>query len=396
MQPKKPKITPYQLDLWSSEMADLYNSLEGEIIRILIKRLNSGHRDITMWQAQKLQELRLFNNDVARYISEVTNVAETTVTNMFEEAGKRMVDDVDSAMEQVFERRPLPENLNQVMRGYRNQVWSEIDNYVNQTLVTTHYGRGAVAKSYTDVLNRTTAMFNTGLYTFEQSLERSINELAQKGIQSLFIDRGGHTWSLERYVRTVLKSTLGNTYDAIRKERMAEYGIHTVVVSSHIGAREACSRIQGNVVDLRPMEDMPPNAEYRSVYDPYWQADYEQPSGHRGINCRHLHIPFIPGVNTNNQPKYDEELNRRVAKATEKQRRIEREIVKYKKNLMVAEEFGSETASHWRQMISRRQKAMRELIEENSDFLTRQYEREKVYTPLDTLIKNMTFYDDGW
>src|SRR5690625_1401458 len=211
MQPKKPKITPYQLDLWSSEMADLYNSLEGEIIRILIKRLNSGHRDITMWQAQKLQELRLFNNDVARYISEVTDIAETTVTNIFEEAGKRMIDDVDSAMEQVFERRPLPENLNQVMRGYRNQVWSEIDNYVNQTLVTTHYGRGAVAKSYTDVLNRTTAMFNTGLYTFEQSLERSINELAQKGIQSLFIDRGGHTWSLERYVRTVLKSTLGNT-----------------------------------------------------------------------------------------------------------------------------------------------------------------------------------------
>src|SRR5690625_5521563 len=104
MQPKKPKITPYQLDLWSSEMADLYNSLEGEIIRILIKRLNSGHRDITMWQAQKLQELRLFNNDVARYISEVTNIAETTVTNMFEEAGKRMIDDVDSAMEQAFER----------------------------------------------------------------------------------------------------------------------------------------------------------------------------------------------------------------------------------------------------------------------------------------------------
>lgn len=396
MNPRKPKITPYQLDLWSQEMADLYNSLEGEIIRIIIKRLNSGYRDITMWQAQKLQELRLFNNDVARYVSEVTDVSETVITNMFEEAGKQMIDDVDAAMSQVFERKPLPDNLDQIMQGYRNQVWSEIDNYVNQTLISTQYGMGTVGKAYTDVLNRTTAMFNTGLYTFEQSLERSIMELAQKGIDSVFVDKGGHTWSLERYVRTVLKSTLGNTYDEVRKERMAEYGVHTVVVTSHAGARDACSRIQGNVVDLRPMEELPPNWEYKSIYDPYWNARYEEPSGHRGINCGHLHIPFIPGVNTNNQPHYDDELNKRVAKAKQRQRQIEREIVKYKKNLMVAEHLGSENATYWRQMVSKRQAVMRELIEENSDYLVRQYEREKVYTPLDTLIKNLEFYDDGW
>lgn len=55
MVPRNPRITPTQLDLYSSNMSDLYQSLEGEIIRIIIKRLNSGHSDITMWQAQKLQ-----------------------------------------------------------------------------------------------------------------------------------------------------------------------------------------------------------------------------------------------------------------------------------------------------------------------------------------------------
>lgn len=396
MHPKKPRITPHQLELWSQEMADLYNSLEGEILRIIIKRLNSGYRDITMWQAQKSQELRLFNNDVARYVSEVTNVSETVITKMFEEAGKRMIDDVDNAMSQAFEKKPYPEYLDQIMRGYRNQVWSEIDNYVNQTLISTNYGYGTVGKAYTDVLNRTTAMFNTGLYTFEQSLERSIMELAQKGIDSVFVDRGGHIWSLERYVRTVLKSTLSNTYDEVRKERMAEYGVYTVLVTSHAGARDACSIIQGNVVDLRHPHELPANWPYRSIYDPYWKARYEEPSGHRGINCRHLHIPFIPGVNTNNQPHFDEELNERVAKATQRQRQIEREIVKYKKNLMVAEHLGSENASYWRSMVSRRQKAMREHIAENSDYLSRNYKREKVYTPLSTLLKDMNFYDDGW
>ncbi len=40
-----------------------------------------------------------------------------------------------------------------------------------------------------------------------------------------------------------------------------------------------------------------------TFYDPYWQAEYGTAGGHRGVECQHLHIPFIPGVNTNNQPK---------------------------------------------------------------------------------------------
>lgn len=370
-------------------MSELYNSLEGDIIRIMIKRLKGGPKDITNWQAQKLSELRLFNNDVVKYLAEVTPVAEKEILKMFQAAGRDFVKDVDNYM--PFAKKPMPNNLDTIMKGYHDQVWSDIDNYINQTLVTTHYGLGTAQRAYQTVLNQTSAAFNSGLYTLEQSVERSVMQLAQKGISSTFIDRGGHTWSLERYVRTVLKSTLGNTYDKVRKDRMAEYDVHTVVVSSHVGARQKCSVIQGNVVDLRYPEEIPSGSEYLSVYDDYWGADYEMPSGHRGINCRHLHIPFIPGVNTNNQPKYDQELNERVAKARDTQRRIEREITKYKKNLMVAEHFNGKGVPVWRDMVSRRQKAMRELLKENGDYLNRDYRKEKVYTPLSTLLKDFSY-----
>lgn len=388
----KPKITPYQLDLWSSNMSQLYNSLEGEIIRIIIKRLKNGSDDITMWQAQKLQELRLFNNEVTKQLAKVTGIAETQIRSMFETAGKDIVKDIDRAM--PYESKPMPNNLDNSMRSYYNQSWSEIDNYVNQTLITTAYGVGQAQQAYQGVLNRTSAMFNSGIYTFEQSLERAVTELAQKGIGSGMIDRGGHRWSLEGYTRTVLKSTLGNTYDKLRKDRMADYDVHTVVVTSHPGARKKCSVIQGNVVDLRFPNQIPPDSEYKSIYDPYWGADYGTAGGHRGVNCNHLHVPFIPGVNTNNQPEYDQELNEQVAKAKDTQRRIEREIVKYKKNLMVAEELGSDKATHWRQMVSRRQKAMRDHLsanDVNSNYLSRNYKREKVYTPLDTLLKDFDY-----
>lgn len=385
----KPRVTPYQMDLWSSNMSDLYQSLEGDIIRILIRRLKGGSSDITQWQAEKLQELRLFNNDVVRLLSRVTKVAEPEIKRMFENAGKGIVQDIDNAV--PYAKAPLPNNLDNIMRGYYEQSWSDIDNYVNQTLVTTHYGAGTATKAYTDVLNNVSASFNTGIYTLEQSVERAIMQLAQKGIDSTFIDKGGHTWSLERYTRTVLKSTLGNTYDKVRKDRMADYGVHTVLVTSHAGARKKCSRIQGNVVDLRYPSEIPEDSPYKSIYDFSWGAEYGTAGGHRGVNCRHLHVPFIPGVNTNNQPDYDNNLNEEVAKHRDTQRRIEREIVKYKKNYMVASEMGSETADYWRQMVSRRQKAMRTHLEKNGEYLSRNYKREKVYTPLNVLLKDFDY-----
>lgn len=385
----RPKITPTQLDLWSSNMSELYNSLEGEIIRIIIKHLRKGSNDITTWQAQKLSELRLYNREVTSQLSKVTNVAESEIRRMFEEAGLAIVQDIDESM--PFATKPVPTNLDNVMRAYHNQVWSEIDNYVNQTLITTAYGAGTAQIAYQNVLNRTTALMNSGIETFEEALERSITDLVQKGIRTTLRDRGGNNWSLEGYVRTVLKSTLGNTYNELRTERMAEYGVHTVLVTSHVGAREACSIIQGNVVDLRRQSEIPDDSEYKSIYDPHWRAEYETAGGHRGANCKHLHIPFIPGVNTNNQPKFDDELNARVAKARDTQRRIEREIVKYKKNLMIAEELRSPKQNHWRQMVRKRQAAMREHLENNGKYLRRNYKREKVYTPLETLLEDFSY-----
>lgn len=383
-------ITPHQLDLWSSNMAHLYQSLEGELIRLIAKRLNTGHDNILDWQRQKLQELHLFNKDAIKVISQITGLAESEVTRMFESSGEKIVKDVDDQL--PYDSLPLPNNLSSIMKAYHDQVWSDINNYVNQTLLSTNFGYGtATTQMYNEIVNKTTAAFNSGLFTFEEALERTIQEWAKKGIRSAFVDKGGHSWSLERYVKTVLKSTLGNTYDKLRKDRMSEYGVHTVLVTSHMGAREACSKIQGHVVDLR--ESVPINSEYKSIYDPYWHAEYGTAAGHRGVNCQHLHIPFIPGVNENHQPNFDPQENEKVAELTKRQRALERQIVKLKKNQAVAEALGqTDSAKAWWQEVRAAQSAMRDLVKSNK-YLSRNYAREKVYTPINTLLKDFR-YDD--
>ena len=384
-----PKVTPHQLDLWSSNFAQLYNALEGEIIRQLIKRLSNGRTDILEWQAQALKDLHLFNKDCAEYLAKVTGVAEDEVYRMFEETGVGTIESVDTAVPNAT--ASLPTNLDNVTRAYADQAWHDIDNLVNQTLVSTNYGYGATTKLYQQTLTRTQQLFNAGFLTFDQALEKAIQEMAQKGVKSTFIDKGGHTWSMERYVRTVLKSTLSNTYNQLRTERLGEYGQYLVRVSQHVGAREACSRIQGHVVDMRPMDQLPANSKYRSIYDPYWQAEYGTAGGHRGVNCNHAHFIFIDGVNTNNSEPIDPKLNAQVRELTDKQRRLERQVVKFKKNRMVSEAMGNqEGVEQWNNKIRANQKALRDLVASN-DYLSRNYKREKVYTPLNTLLKDFRY-----
>lgn len=383
-------VTPHQIDLWSGNMAHLYQSLEGEILRLVIQRLNKGSDNIADWQLQKLRELHLFNSETAKLIAEVSGVSEKEVRKMFNNLGHSTIEDIDKLVASGLHLKPLPNNIDEVLRAYYNQAWGDLNNYVNQTLLSTNYGYGsALSKLYTDIINKTVAAFNTGIFTFEEALERTVRQWAQQGIKSTFIDKGGHTWSIERYVRTVLKSTMGNTYNELRTSRMSEYGVNTVVVTSHMGSRLACSLIQGHVVDLR--KNIPINSEYKSIYDPYWKADYGEAGGHRGVNCRHAWIPFIPGVNTNNQPIFSKAENDKVAALQKRQRELERRIVKFKKNKMVSEAMGNKLgAQSWQNSITATQAAIRKLVNSN-EYLSRNYKREKVYTPLDTLLKDFRY-----
>lgn len=383
-------VTPHQIDLWSGNMAHLYQSLEGEILRLVIQRLNKGSDNIADWQLQKLRELHLFNAETAKLIAEVSGVSEKEVRKMFNNLGHSTIEDIDKLVASGLHLKPLPNNIDEVLRAYYNQAWGDLNNYVNQTLLSTNYGySSALSKLYTDIINKTVAAFNTGLFTFEEALERTVRQWAQQGIKSTFIDKGGHTWSIERYVRTVLKSTMGNTYNELRTSRMSEYGVNTVVVTNHMGSRLACSLIQGHVVDLR--KNIPINSEYKSIYDPYWKADYGEAGGHRGVNCRHAWIPFIPGVNTNNQPIFSKAENDKVAALLKRQRELERRIVKFKKNKMVSEAMGNKLgAQSWQNSITATQAAIRKLVNSN-EYLSRNYKREKVYTPLDTLLKDFRY-----
>lgn len=375
-----PRKTTEQLNLYTAKASNLYRALELSVFEQIAKRLKfKGNESILEWQARAMSDLGLINNHTIKELSAVSGRSVKQIELMLEEVGYSAVTDIDKVVKDVgYVIKDTPNNIDNIMRAYAEQTFLELDNFVNQTLVTTNFGTGKVTQMYQDIINKTMAEFNTGILTRQQALEKTILQWADKGIPSSFVDKGGNIWSLERYVDMVLKSTLNDTYNQLRTERMADYGIHTVIMTTVYDAAERCAHCQGKVLDMRN----PSESEYPSIYN----YGYGQKAGTLGINCRHDIIPFIPGVNTNNQRQIDPKLSIERSAVRAQQRNNERRIVRTKKKLIITKELGSPRVEHYSQLLRKQQLAQRELLAK-ADWLSRDYGREKVYTPKEVLMK---------
>lgn len=372
----RPKITPEQLNIFTEPITDIYRALEEDVFLMISKRLRTSDNitsdNVLQWQMDKLMQLRLLNEDTIKALARTTGVAEREIRQIIKNAGLATIDGVDHELKDVYPKKPMPSNIDNVLESYVNQTFREFDNFINQTLITSTFGTGTVAKLYQTIIQETTAKMLTGTKNINQVITETINKWQNKGLASGFVDKAGRTWSVEAYARAVITSTVNRTYNDLRTSRMDEYGVHTVLVSSLPDPRDACSKIQGEVVSMRqPHEDT-------EGYPSIWDYGYGEPWGVRGVNCRHLLIPFIPGVNTNNQRQYSDKEMAENREERQKQRYLERQIRKAKQNLNVAEAIGDDDSIlKYKQLVRGRQANMRKFI--NDTGRTRQYAREKVF-----------------
>lgn len=270
-------ITPFQMNLLTDPVADIYLALEMEILKQITRRLKiRGEADINEYQLRKLSQLHLLNRDIERYLAMASGIATEEIRNTIQQSGYELIEDTDEYLKRDgIKLLPKP-SIEPLMESYVNQTFREINNFVNQTLITTNFGEGVVTDMYRKIIEETTAKVSTGLMTMEEAIEDTIKQWAVKGVPSTFIDKGGHTWSLERYTRTVLRSTNARTYNELRTARMNEHGVYTVLISAKPKARPICAQCQGKVLDTRlPMES---DSGYPSVYE----YGYGTPEGHRG------------------------------------------------------------------------------------------------------------------
>ena len=155
-----------------------------------------------------------------------------------------------------------------------------------------------------------------------------------------------------------------------------EIGAKYVEVSAHIGARVSEKNPianhagwQGKVYKVDG-EDEYPNLEESTGYPNDIQ-------GLGGVNCRHRMFPFFPGISVPNPHQIDEEENKKVYEATQKQRAMERNIRTIKKRMIVANASGDiDKAKEYRKKLTQKQAEIEQFCKDNG--LRRQTEREMV------------------
>ena len=378
-------LTQRQLDLKSAAIQDSYQKLEEELMELVIDRLKMKTqveltKDTTFqWYLEKLDQLGMLNWDTINELVEQTqSTTKKELSNLITKEGYEVNTKENKKMANLM-KTPVKEwtNLDLVLNQYFDSQWLEFDNHINQTLLTTNYQNNSVAKMYQQALNDTVARTISGLSTPQKSFKRAIYEMVQNGIDVSLKDKGGKTWSLDSYVRTVIKSTTRTVFNDLRLERgINEYGIVTALMSHHAAARDACSHIQGKYVLMVPKAQAP--AEYRHLQS-VWDYGWKTPSGCNGINCNHRFYSQLPMDDTGMSDPVSPEVAQENAKLVAKQRRLERSIRQSKKALKAAELLEDQgDIDYFKNQIRQRQAVLRQFVDDNDKLLHRDYSRESV------------------
>ncbi|MES5415661.1 phage minor capsid protein [Enterococcus mundtii] len=380
-------ITPKQLEIEAAYIQDAYMALEDELMRMLVRHLNLPTRtplsedNAFRWKIEKMQQLNMLNQKtIEQLVNKTSQYSYEQMRKIIVDMGHEVVSDADKQFSSQTGNPPPPRtNIDDIMQSYFRQQWLDFDNHVNQSLITTNYPNNPLAQMYQKVLNDATARLIAGMTPPQQALRDAIYAMVEKGVMTSFTDKAGRQWSLERYVRTVLKTTTHRTFQDLRLKRGLENGIVTAVMSSHAAARPTCAHIQGGWVLLIRTEDAPEELRHiQSIYD----YGYGEPGGTQGINCGHILYSRIydPGIELNVK-QYDPEEAMENAETVAKQRRMEVAIRRAKRQLNAATELKNEgDVQHFKQLIRRRQAALRQLINDHSALLHRDYSREQVYS----------------
>ncbi|RXW99401.1 phage minor capsid protein [Enterococcus faecium] len=375
-------ITPEKMQKTANSIINIYSELEDRIFTIIIKALKHSRfqdvakEDVLLWQVNQLSKMGTLNDKVIDLLASYTGETQEAIEQLIKGNGVKIVDEIDRELERMVHKSiPVSDDVNKILDSLVRQTFQDLNNNVNQTLITTNFNENAVMRAYQAILKQSTIESMTGLKTHEKAVKDNVYKMVDMGIKSGFVDKAGREWSMEAYSRTVVQTTSHRTFNDLRLQRMEDFECVTALMSSHPTAREACAPIQGDWVLTVPKEEAPEEFKHLpSIYD----HGYGEPSGTQGINCTHILYPGRPDVNTNNQPQYDPEKAQENAEIQQQQRKLERDIRYQKKRMNAALELEDpETVQMCKQVIANKQKQLRELINEHG-FLVRDYSREQV------------------
>lgn len=350
---------------------EIFLKLEEQIMLNAAKRLRTKKTlmddDVQSWQLDKLNQLGALEQETVILLAKNSHLAIDEVSLMLEEAGYGGVEAFETDMVKAVQKGILTKPpaikdsaaLHKILEAYGNHSKDWI-NMVNTTMLD------QTRLQYLNIVNNVTGQVMSGISTPEEALRQSAREWADLGIPAM-VDKAGRRWSTEAYVNMVTRSTTNNVTNEMQDARMDEYDVDLIEVSSHSGARPGCEPYQGRIYSRRGRT---------GNYPDLGTTSYGEPAGLFGINCGHFRYPYIPGITERRyKPTEDHAENKRIYEESQKQRHLEREIRKAKREYNVMQTLNDkEGMDQSKQKVLVKQANMRNFIDNTGR--SRQRKRE--------------------
>ena len=366
-------MDPLYFERFAESTVRIYEEIETQILINIAKALRKNKSLLTpdgyvVWQAEQLAMLDSLTQEHIQIIAKYAGMAPEKVKKAIEEAGKVGMDQYEDQLQQAVKkgilqaapRATTSRALAEILLSYQNQAVSRL-NYVNTTMLS------GSQQVYLDIVNKSVGKVLAGVQTADQAMRGAVREWSRFGIPVLR-DRAGRKWSAEAYLNMNLRSTTSRVAREMQFQRMSEYGVDLIEVSSHLGARPKCAPYQGRIYSLSGTHPR---------YPAWSTTSYGDPGGLLGINCRHVIYPFIEGITKQRFRPYSESQNEKMYKLQQQQRSLERDIRKAKRELRVMKALGDEQGiQEAKQKVRLRQAQMREFIAQTG--LTRRRKREQI------------------
>lgn len=332
----------------TDKLVEMYQDLENWIISDIATRLIksgelSGTADRELW---KLQQMGLHNTEIVKRISEMSGKSRNEVRRLLRDSVMTSFSDDKEVLTQISASdiiSPLKNNMAILaMNAELIKTSGELDNLTKTTINQTQ-------KDLLNMLNEVDYRVASGMQSYSSAVCEVLDRYAESGVMVEY--PAGTKRSLEAAVRCCIITSMNQTAAQVTNVYIAQNKIEYVLVSAHPGARydkkdptgiSSHDHWQGKAYKIIGSEPGFPNLLESTGYtiDPETgKGTVVNLLGLHGYNCRHSHGPWRKGMvnkylDENGNVNINADESQKLYDLQQKQRFLEREIRKTKREIM--------------------------------------------------------------
>lgn len=331
----------------TDKLVEMYQDLENWIISDIATRLIksgelSGTADRELW---KLQQMGLHNTEIVKRISEMSGKSRNEVRRLLRDSVMTSFSDDKEVLTQISASviSPLKNNTAILaMNAELIKTFGELDNLTKTTINQTQ-------KDLLNMLNEVDYRVASGMQSYSSAVCEILDRYAESGVMVEYPT--GTKRSLEAAVRCCIVTSMNQTAAQVTNIYIAQNKIEYVLVSAHPGARydkknpkgiPSHDHWQGKAYKIIGSEPEFPNLLESTGYTidtKTGKGTVVNLLGLHGYNCRHSHGPWRKDMvnkylDENGNVNINADESQKLYDLQQKQRLLEREIRKTKREIM--------------------------------------------------------------